>query len=87
MTLASIGLLTGYVMTWYRALKIAPVTLVASVLTLATIITNVLSSIFITHNISLELIYQSIFHILLKLTGFFDSSTLLLVVIGRDGKN
>jgi len=69
MTLVSVFLLTGYVMTWYRALKAAPVTLVASVLTLATIITNVLSSIFITHNISLELIYQSI--LLVVGTWFF----------------
>jgi len=60
MTLASIGLLTGYVMTWYRALKLAPVTLVATVLTLATIITNILSGIFITHSLRIELIYQTI---------------------------
>jgi len=60
MTLVSVFLLTGYVMTWYRALKVAPVTLVASVLTLATIVTNVLSAIFITHNLNLGLIYQSI---------------------------
>ena len=60
MTLVSVFLLTGYVMTWYRALKVAPVTLVASVLTLATIVTNVLSAIFITHNLSLELLYQVI---------------------------
>ncbi len=60
MTLVSIGLLTGYVMSWYRALKLAPVTLVATVLTLATIITNILSSIFITHKLSIEILYQSV---------------------------
>jgi len=60
MTLVSIFLLTGYVMTWYRALKLAPVTLVATVLTLATIITNILSGIFITHSLKIELIYQTI---------------------------
>ena len=60
MTIMSIGLLTGYVMTWYQALKAAPVTLVATVLTLATIITNVLSGIFITHSLRIELIYQTI---------------------------
>lgn len=59
MTLVSIGLLTGYVMTWYRALKVAPVTLVATVLTLATIVTNVLSSIFITHLFNVKLFYQT----------------------------
>ncbi|MDP4030902.1 MAG: DMT family transporter [Candidatus Beckwithbacteria bacterium] len=60
MTLASIGLLAGYVLTWYRALKQAPVTLVATVLTLATIITNVLSGIFITRSLNIELLYQTI---------------------------
>ena len=60
MTLTSIGLLAGYVMTWYQALKAAPVTLVATVLTLATIITNILSGIFITHSLRIELIYQTI---------------------------
>ncbi len=60
MTLASIGLLAGYVMTWYRALKAAPVTLVATVLASAMIITNVLSGIFITHSLNIELIYQAI---------------------------
>ncbi|MFH1280631.1 MAG: EamA family transporter, partial [Candidatus Beckwithbacteria bacterium] len=60
MTLVSIGLLTGYVMTWYRALKVAPVTLVATVLTLATIVTNMLSSIFITHLFNVKLFYQTI---------------------------
>ncbi len=43
-------LLFGYVSTWYRALKFAPVTLVATVLTFATIITNALSAIFVTHS-------------------------------------
>lgn len=60
MTLVSIGLLTGYVLSWYRALKLAPVTLVATVLTLATVITNTLSSIFITHLFNFELVYQTI---------------------------
>lgn len=65
MTLVSVIMLTGYVMSWYRALAKAPVTLVASVLTLATVITNVLSGIFITHKLTLELLYQS----LLLVTG------------------
>jgi len=60
MTLVSIGLLAGYVMSWYRALKAAPVTLVATVLTLATIVTNILSSIFITHLFNVKLFYQTI---------------------------
>jgi len=60
MTFVSIGLLFGYVMSWYKALKLAPVTLVATVLTLATIITNVISSIFITHLFNVKLFYQTI---------------------------
>jgi drug/metabolite transporter (DMT)-like permease len=45
----TVVLLLGYVTTWYRALRFAPVTIVASVLVSATLITNVLSAIFITH--------------------------------------
>lgn len=41
--------LLGYVTTWYHALKLAPATTVASVLVASTLITNVLSAIFITH--------------------------------------
>lgn len=47
--LGSIVFLTGYVITWYKALKLAPATLVTSVLIISTPITNVLSAIFITH--------------------------------------
>lgn len=74
MTLVSIGLLTGYVMSWYRALKLAPITLVATVLTLATIITNILSSIFITHILSIEVFYQSV--LLVIFIWFFARETL-----------
>jgi drug/metabolite transporter (DMT)-like permease len=45
-------ILFGYVTTWYRALRVAPVTLVATVLTLATLITNSLSAVFVTHALS-----------------------------------
>jgi len=60
LVLITIGLLSGYVMSWYRALKSAPVILVATVLSLGTIVTNILSGIFITHWLNLELIMQSI---------------------------
>lgn len=46
----SVIFLTGYVLTWYHALKYAPATVVASVLILATPITNILTVIFITHS-------------------------------------
>lgn len=45
----TVALLLGYTMTWYRALKLAPATTVAAVLVSATLITNILSAIFITH--------------------------------------
>lgn len=47
----SILFLTGYVYFWFRALKYAPATLVTSILILATPITNILSAVFITHNL------------------------------------
>lgn len=49
--LGSIVLLTGYVLSWYKALSLAPVTVVTAILVLATPITNLLSAIFITHAI------------------------------------
>lgn len=47
----SILLLTGYVICWYKALSYAPATVVTSVLILATPITNILTSIFLTHTL------------------------------------
>ena len=48
-TLLSSALLVGYVLTWYAALKRAPATYVAVLLVPATLITNVLTAVFITH--------------------------------------
>lgn len=45
----SILLLTGYTLSWYKSLSLAPVTLVTAILILSTPITNVLSAVFITH--------------------------------------
>lgn len=44
--------LTGYVLTWYAALKRAPATFVATLLVPATLVTNVLSALFITHTLT-----------------------------------
>jgi drug/metabolite transporter (DMT)-like permease len=44
----SVILLLAYVTSWYRALRLAPATLVTSVLVSATVVTNILSAIFIT---------------------------------------
>ncbi len=46
----SIILLSGYVVTLFKALKFAPVSLVTSILIIATPITNILSAIFVTGN-------------------------------------
>ncbi len=46
-------LLFGYVTTWYTALKYAPATYVATLLVPATLVTNVLSAIFITRAFTL----------------------------------
>lgn len=48
-TLLSSALLLGYVLTWYTALKRAPATYIATLLVPATLVTNVLSALFITH--------------------------------------
>lgn len=42
-------LLLGYVLTWYRALALAPASYVATLLVPATLVTNTLSAIFLTH--------------------------------------
>ncbi len=42
--------LAGYVLSWYKALKYAPAVVVTSVLVLSTLVTNVLSAVFITHS-------------------------------------
>jgi drug/metabolite transporter (DMT)-like permease len=56
----SVSLLFGYVTCWYRALKYAPVIMVASILVAATLITNILSAIFITHAWTLMMGIQSV---------------------------
>lgn len=48
-TLITGAFLVGYVITWYAALSRAPATYVATLLVPATIVTNVLSALFITH--------------------------------------
>lgn len=51
--LTSIFLL-GYVLTWYSALKYAPASYVATILTTSTIVTNILSAVFITHAFTIK---------------------------------
>lgn len=51
--------LFAYVTTWYKALKHAPAVVVASVLVSSTLITNLLSALFITHSWNASLTIQS----------------------------
>jgi drug/metabolite transporter (DMT)-like permease len=52
--------LLGYVSMWYRALTLAPATMVTAVLVLSTLITNVLSAVFVTRVWSATLMLQSL---------------------------
>ena len=52
--------LTSYILSWYKSLKHAPATTVASILVGSTIITNILSAIFITHTWDYRLTLQTI---------------------------
>ena len=74
----SVLLLTGYVYFWFKALKFAPATFVTSVLILATPITNILSAIFITHNLP----QIQIVHALFTLFGL-TLITLLFPYLGK----
>lgn len=58
--LATAAFLLGYVMSWYRALKHAPAITVTSVLVVSTIVTNVLSAVFVTHSWNSNLTFQAI---------------------------
>jgi len=57
------ALLFGYVTTWYTALKHAPATYVATLLVPATLVTNVLSAIFITHTFTFKDLLSSLLFI------------------------
>ena len=65
--------LFGYVISWYSALKYAPVTVVSSVLVLAAPITAILNSVFITHQFNSGLILP----IILILLGSLVVSNLI----------
>lgn len=43
------ALLLGFVLSWFKALSLAPVTSIAALLVPATLVTNVLTSVFVTH--------------------------------------
>jgi len=66
--------LLAYTTTWYHALKHAPAVVVTSVLVSSTLITNILSAIFITHSWNVVLTVQSVL-IVTGLVLFSRSST------------
>ncbi len=57
-TLLTALLLLGYVTAWYSALKKLPVTAATALLVPATMITNVLTGVFITHSITMPQLYS-----------------------------
>ncbi len=59
-TLIPAALLLGYVTTWYAALKDAPATLVASLLVPATLVTNILSQIFLEKTMTTEQVMSGV---------------------------
>jgi len=61
MILLTAVLLFGYVTTWYTALKYAPIVTVASILVSATLVTNILSAVFVTHALNAQQIWQALF--------------------------
>ena len=73
-TLIPAILLLGYVTTWYTALKHAPATYVATLLVPATLVTNVLSAIFITHAFALPQIASA---------GFFTLGVILMIFFSK----
>lgn len=63
-TLLSSVLLLGYVVTWYAALKHAPAWYVAALLVPASLVTNVLTTVFITHTMSWQQAVSGILYIM-----------------------
>ncbi len=65
-------LLTGYVLSWYKALSYAPATLVSSILVLSAPITSMLTVLFITHTFpQTEILSAILITIGIGLTLFF----------------
>ena len=71
--LMTVILLLGYVMSWYRALKFAPAITVTAVLVSSTLVTNILSAIFVTHAWTINMGIQAVL-ILLGLALFWISA-------------
>ncbi|MFC1722251.1 DMT family transporter [Patescibacteria group bacterium] len=66
--------LFAYVSTWYRALSFAPAITVATVLSLSTIVTNLLTAIFITHSFNATTFVPQVLIISLGIFVYYLSS-------------
>jgi drug/metabolite transporter (DMT)-like permease len=74
-TILTSALLLGYVLTWYTALKHAPATYVATLLVPATLITNILSAVFVTHAFSGSQVVSSL---------LFAGGAALMVIFAKE---
>ncbi|MFH1631639.1 MAG: DMT family transporter [bacterium] len=84
--LASV-LLLGYVLSWYTALKYAPATYVATLIVPATLITNVLSAVFITKVFTSHQFASSILYIAgIMMMVHFAKQTTDRIAIGDRGQ-
>ncbi|MDD5251292.1 MAG: DMT family transporter [Patescibacteria group bacterium] len=68
------ALLLAYVASWYGALKLAPATLVAALLIPATLVTNSLTAVFVTHQLTVSQLVSAL---------LFIAGTALLVGASR----
>jgi drug/metabolite transporter (DMT)-like permease len=68
--------LMGYVIVWYRALKLESAVTVTSILVSSTIVTNTLSAIFLTHTWSFPLSLQTVFICIGVIMVVFKKNTL-----------
>ncbi len=72
--LATAITLMAYVQTWYKALQFAPAVTVSTILVSATIVTNILSAIFITHVWKLNIMIPQVVLVSVGLVLFVLSS-------------
>lgn len=75
-TLLTSVLLLGYVLTWYSALKRAPATYVATLLVPATLVTNILSAVFLTNSFNGQTVAA---------TALFAAGTVVFIAAARRG--
>lgn len=84
-TILTSALLLGFVFSWYAALKRAPATYVATLLVPATLVTNVLSAVFVTHVFSgLQIVSSLLFAVGAALMVIFAKNLTRDLVTGTE---